>query len=130
MRFMTGSRVGSVGNLTVAVPNANSGDPSYQKVTNEQVQKNLNSPPGEGGDHAKAMGTNTARSTVGSSAEVTGGQGVDSSIAYRQFRESDNPYDPKFKTPPIGKATVGEPTEVKRGAQDGATPDPDPARHE
>ena len=127
---MTGSRVGSVGNLTVAVPNANSADPSYQKITNEQVQKNLNSPPGEGGDHAKAMGLNTARSTVGSSAEVTGGQGIDGSIAYRQFRESDNPYDPKFKTPPIGKATVGEPTEVKRGAQDGATPEPDPARHE
>src|SRR5678815_1615689 len=60
---MTGSRVGSVGNLTVAVPNANSADPSYQKITNEQVQKNLNSPPGEGGDHAKAMGTSTARTT-------------------------------------------------------------------
>ena len=127
---MTGSRVGSVGNMTVGIPNASSADPSYPRVTSEQVQKSLNSPPGEGGDHAKAMGLNTARSTVGSSAEVTGGQGVDSSIAYRQFRESDNPYDPKFKTPPIGKATVGEPTEVKRGAQDGATPEPDPARHE
>ena len=127
---MTGSRVGSVGNLTIGVPTANSGDPSYQKVTNAQVQKNLNSPPGEGGDHAKAMGTNTARSTVGSSAEVTGGQGIDGSIAYRQFRDSDNPYDPKFKTPPIGKATVGEPTEVKSGTRSEATPDPDEVKHE
>ena len=110
---MTGSRVGSVGNLTVAVPNASSGDPSYQKVTNEQVQKNLNSPPGEGGDHAKAMGTSTARSTVGSSAEVTGGQGVDGSIAYRQLRDSDNPYDPKFRNAAIGRATVGDPTTIK-----------------
>jgi hypothetical protein len=127
---MTGSRVGSVGNMTVGIPNANSGDPSYQKITNEQVQKNLNNPPGEGGDHAKAMGTSTARSTVGSSAEVTGGQGIDGTIAYRQFRESDNPYDPKFKTPPIGKATVGEPAEIKADKRDSATPEPDPARHE
>jgi len=125
---MTGSRVGSVGNMTVGIPTANSGDPSYQKIANQQVQNNLNSPPGEGGDHAKAMGLSTARSTVGSSAEVTGGQGVDGTIAYRQFRESDNPYDPKFKTPPIGKATVGDPTEVK--AHDAATPEPEPARHE
>ncbi|HET7062811.1 MAG TPA: sel1 repeat family protein [Rudaea sp.] len=110
---MTGSRVGSVGNLTVAVPNASSGDPSYQKVTNEQVQKNLNSPPGEGGDHAKAMGTSTARSTVGSSAEVTGGQGIDGSIAYRQLRDSDNPYDPKFRNAAVGRATVGDPTTLK-----------------
>jgi hypothetical protein len=127
---MTGSRVGSVGNLTVSTPTENSGDPSYQKITNEQVQKNVNSPPGEGGDHAKAMGTSTARSTVGSSAEVTGGQGVDGSIAYRQFRESNNPYDPKFKTPPIGKATVGEPTEIKADKGDGAKPAPDAGQHE
>jgi hypothetical protein len=123
---MTGSRVGSVGNLTVAVPNASSGDPSYQKVTNEQVQKNLNSPPGEGGDHAKAMGTSTARSTVGSSAEVTGGQGIDGSIAYRQLRDSDNPYDPKFRNAAIGRATVGDPTTLKDKAPADASPSDQP----
>ena len=106
---MTGSRVGSVGNLSVGMPNANMGDPSNQK--NQKTGNNVH----------------TSSSTA---AEITGGNGVDGSIAYRQLRESDNPYDPKFKTPPIGKATVGEPTEVKRGAQDGATPEPDPARHE
>jgi len=118
---MTGSHVGSVGNLTVAVPSGSSADPSYQKVTNEQVQKNLNSPPGEGGDHAHAMGTNTARSTVGSSAEITGGNGVDGSIAYRQLRDSDNPYDPKFKNAAIGRATVGDPTTLKDKAPAGAS---------
>ena len=125
---MTGSRVGSVGNMTVGIPSANSGDPSYQKITNAQVQQNMVTPPGEFGE--KGMGVNTARSTVGSSAEVTGGQGIDSSIAYRQFRESNNPYDPKFKTPPVGKATVGEPTEIKADKGDGAKPAPDAGQHE
>jgi hypothetical protein len=123
---MTGSRVGSVGNLWVGVPNANSGDPSYPRISNEQ-QKNLNSPPGEGGDHAKAMGLSTSRSTVGTSAEVTGGNGIDGSIAYRQLRESDNPYDPKFRNSAIGKATVGDPTTLKDKAPAGAAASDQPA---
>jgi hypothetical protein len=127
---MTGSRVGSVGNLTVAVPNASSGDPSYQKITNAQVQKNLNSPPGEGGDHAHAMGTSTARSTVGSSAEATGGQGIDGSIAYRQLRDSDNPYDPKFRNSAIGRATVGDPTTIKDKAPAGASASDQPTQQQ
>jgi len=114
---MTGSHVGSIGNLTVAGTDPSSGDPSYEKISNEQVQKNLNSPPGEAGDHAKAMGTSTARSTVGSAAEVTGGNGADGSIAYRQLRDSDNPYDPKFmRSSAVGIATVGDPTTLKGGA--------------
>jgi hypothetical protein len=125
---MTGSRVGSVGNLTVGVPSASSADPSYQRIANAQLQKNMESPPGEG--HQKGFGVNTAQSTVGSSAEVTGGSGVDGSIAYGQLRESDNPYDPKFRQLPVGRATVGEPTEVKADKPDEATPEPDPARHE
>ena len=127
---MTGSRVGAVGNLTVGVPGASSADPSYQKISNEQVQKNLNSPPGEGGDHAKAMGLSTARSTVGSSAEVTGGNGVDGSIAYRQLRESDNPYDPKFKASAIGRATVGEPKEVKPQDDTAKSDQPEATKHD
>jgi len=129
---MTGSHVGSIGNLTVAGENPGSADPSYQKVMNEQVQKNLNSPPGEGGDHAKAMGLNTARSTVGSAAEVTGGNGIDGSIAYRQLRESDNPYDPKFeRSGAIGIATVGAPTTIKgKGPKDAETQQPQPAEGE
>jgi len=107
---MTGSRVGSVGNLSVGMPNANMGDPSNQK--NQKTGNNVH----------------TSSSTA---AEITGGNGVDGSIAYRQLRDSDNPYDPKFKAGAIGTATVGEPTQVKDGAHDESKPDqPDAAKHE
>jgi len=99
---MTGSRVGSVGNMTVGIPNANGGDASFPKPANEAMKKAL-----------QTLGITMAQSTATSPAEVTGGEGVDSSIAYRQFRESDNPYDPKFKAQAIGRATVGEPTTLK-----------------
>jgi hypothetical protein len=105
---MTGSRVGSVGNLSVGMPNANMGDPSNQK--NQKTGNNVH----------------TSSSTA---AEITGGNGVDGSIAYRQLRESDNPYDPKFKQA-IGTATVGEPSAVKAKAPDPAAPEPDTTKHE
>jgi len=105
---MTGSRVGSVGNLSVGMPNANMGDPSNQK--NQKTGNNVH----------------TSSSTA---AEITGGNGVDGSIAYRQLRESDNPYDPKFKQA-IGTATVGEPSAVKAKAPDQAAPEPDTTKHE
>jgi TPR repeat protein len=88
---MTGSRVGSVGNLTVGLPAPNGGDPSTAKD------------PG----HILPPGATYVRSTVSSSAEVTGGEGIDGSIAYSQLRASDNPYDPKFDRNAIGRATVG-----------------------
>ena len=72
-----------------------------------------------------------AQSTATSPAEVTGGEGVDSSIAYRQFRESDNPYDPKFKAGAIGRATVGDPTTLNdRPAADPATVQQNASQHE
>jgi len=92
---MTGSRVGSVGNLSVGMPNPNGGDPSTPKTT------------------IVVPGMTYVRSTASSPAEVTGGTGVDGSIAYQQLRESDNPYDPKFKTSALGRATVGAPTTLK-----------------
>ena len=67
------------------------------------------------------MGVNTARSTVGSSAEATGGQGIDGTIAYRQLRDSDNPYDPKFRNAAIGRATVGDPTTLEAKPPAGAS---------
>jgi len=107
---MTGSRVGSVGNLSVGMPNANMGDPSNQK--NQKTGNNVH----------------TSSSTA---AEITGGNGVDGSIAYRQLRDSDNPYDPKFRPGAIGTATVGEPTQVKDGAKDEkASEQPDASKHE
>src|SRR6185369_12353388 len=73
---MTGSRVGSVGNMTVGTPTANSGDASFPKPANEAMKKSLQS-----------LGITMAQSTATSPAEATGGEGVDASIAYRQFRE-------------------------------------------
>ncbi len=118
---MTGSRVGSVGNMTVGIPNANGGDASFPKPANEAMKKALQS-----------LGMTMAQSTATSPAEVTGGEGIDSSIAYRQFRESDNPYDPKFKAGAIGRATVGDPTTLKEKppADAPSTDQPDTGKQE
>ena len=118
---MTGSRVGSVGNLTVGVPSPSSGDPGHPKILSAVVAEKL-----------KKGGVPIPRSSATTPAEATGGQGVDGTIAYRQFRESDNPYDPKFKNPAIGRATVGEPTTVKDQPPNdtSATDQPDPAGKE
>ena len=106
---MTGSRVGSVGNLSVGMPNANDGDPSNQK------------------NQKTGAGVHTSAGTAG---EITGGNGVDGSIAYRQLRDSDNPYDPKFKQA-IGTATVGEPSAVKAAKPAEAPAEPaDETKHE
>ncbi|HET6545147.1 MAG TPA: sel1 repeat family protein [Rhodanobacteraceae bacterium] len=76
----TGSRVGFVGNLAV------------------------------GADKATGSGQLTADMKVSSvgktSSDLTNGNQVDGSIVYRQLRESDNPYDPKFRQA-TGTATVG-----------------------
>ncbi len=101
---MTGSRVGSVGNLSVGMPNPNGGDPSTAKTK------------------IVIPGMTYVRSTASSAAEATMGTGVDGTIAYRQFHESDNPYDPKFRASALGRATVGEPTTLKD------TPPKDPAK--
>ncbi|HSC10018.1 MAG TPA: sel1 repeat family protein [Rhodanobacteraceae bacterium] len=118
---MTGSRVGSVGNMTVGIPNANGGDASFPKPANEAMKKALQS-----------LGMTMAQSTATSPAEATGGEGIDSSIAYRQFRESDNPYDPKFKAGAIGRATVGDPTTLKEKppADAPSTDQPDTGKQE
>ncbi len=84
---MTGSRVGSIGNLQVGMPNPNGGDASGPKI----MVPHLAGP----------------RSYASSPAEITGGEGIDASIAYRQLRESDDPYDPKFDRGALGRATVG-----------------------
>jgi len=100
---MTGSRVGSMaGPLSVGIPNANGGDPSSQKPANAAM--------------AGAMGGGPlVRTTASSPGEATGGSGIDGSVAYRQFQQSDNPYDPKFERGAIGTATVGPVTEIKDG---------------
>ncbi len=39
--------------------------------------------------------------------EITGGQDTDGSIAYQQFRQSDNPYDPKFRNKLAPTTSIG-----------------------
>ena len=110
---MTGSRVGSVGNLTVGMPEPNGGDRSNQR--NQKAGANVHT-------------------TAATSAEITGGQGVDGSIAYGQLRASDNPYDPKFTPSALGRATVGplQPIEQDKKKKSGeATADTEDAdKHE
>jgi hypothetical protein len=110
---MTGSRVGSVGNLSVGMPEANSGDPSNQKK--------------------QKTGANV-HTTAGTAAEITGGTGIDGSLAYSQLLRSDNPYDPKFASPALGTAIVGPPTTLKGNAPDQSAMDPvqrpEPDKHD
>jgi hypothetical protein len=80
---ITGSRVGGVGNLKV----------------------------GTGGKNVKPVNISpTGRSALDgnsfSAFGVLAGGSIDGSTAYRQLRESDNPYDPKFEQH-TGTATVG-----------------------
>ena len=93
---MTGSKVGSGATpLLVGVPTPQSRDASAPKLV----------------VHMEKQGP---RTTAGAPGQVAGGQVEDGSIAYRQLRESDNPYDPKFeRSNSIGIATVGTPTTVK-----------------
>jgi hypothetical protein len=55
-------------------------------------------------DKPMAAKANTSTNTAFG---ITGGGAVDGSIAYRQMRESDNPYDPKFREPE-GQVDVGD----------------------
>jgi Sel1 repeat len=121
---MTGSRVGSPGNLVVGTPAVGAGLMGPPKIV----------VPARGGGEGKSVPPprpEGAHSGITSAAEVTGGTGVDGSIAYRQLRESDNPYDPKFKNLPTGTAIVGPPEPVRADAakdtQPPATDEPDPA---
>jgi len=107
---MTGSRVGSVGHLDVGMPAPNSGDPSGPKLPESLKQ------------------FQTGRSSASTPGEATGGNGVDGSKAYRQLRESNNPYDPKFETSALGKATVGPIKEVKTPPATEAGDDADAAK--
>jgi TPR repeat protein len=81
----TGSHVGFVSNLKVGAMNvASNSNPRGSKASGR-------------------LGTNGGIS--GQAAGLTGGNYVDGSIAYRDLRESDNPYDPKFD---VSTVIVGE----------------------
>lgn len=84
-RNITGSHVGSVGNLTVS------------------------------GSMAKGYGTvadgkDKLHGGFNSAGEMTGGTGTDGSIAYRELLATDDPYAADFD---VGTVTVGEVETVK-----------------
>jgi hypothetical protein len=81
---ITGSRVGGIGALRVGTPAHNVKPVDLNVATGK--------PPVDG-------------NTFGPGGILTGGS-VDGTTAYRQLRESDNPYDPKFLRKPEGTATV------------------------
>lgn len=97
---MTGSRVGSIGNLSVGTPMADGGPSAGPRVKNHPAK----------GPAAADSNPNGGPSTA---AQILGGAGIDGAVAYGQLRASDNPYDPKFKSA-FGTATVGPPAAVDR----------------
>jgi hypothetical protein len=95
---MTGSRVGAAGPLTVG--SASSGGRS-------SALRSPLEPAGRGGNAGKSIINGFSTAAFG----VLGGGSEDGSKAYRQLRETDNPYDPRFEwrlsPTPTGQATVG-----------------------
>jgi hypothetical protein len=113
---MTGSRVGSAaGNLTVSIPQPNSGAGASGNG------KSLPLPSASG--KSSKNGASGGRPGATTVAEIAGSQTVDGATAYRQFRESDNPYDPKFERSAFGTAIVGPLTPVKAGTKKETTAD-------
>lgn len=67
----------------------------------------------------KGVTTSVGAPQVTSGAQLfTSGQATDGSIAYAQFRRSDNPYDTKFRTDLTGTTSVGALETVKPQASD------------
>jgi len=121
---MTGSRVGSAaGNLTVSIPLPNSGSGGSGNG------KSLPMPSASG--KSSKNGASGGRPGATTVAEIIGSsQAVDGSNAYRQFRETDNPYDPKLDRTAFGTTLVGAPSEVKAGEKKGPKTDPpDTTKH-
>jgi hypothetical protein len=121
---MTGSRVGSAaGNLTVSIPQPNSGAGASGNG------KSLPMPSASG--KSSRNGASGGRPGATSVAEIIGsGQAIDGSMAYRQFRETDNPYDPKLDRTAFGTTLVGAPSEVKAAEKKETKTDaPDSNKH-
>ena len=82
----TGSHLGFVGNLQVGALNV----------------PNSNNPMNEKGGHGNSSAG--ANGNLQSPMAILGNGYTDGSIAYRELRETDNPYDPRFD---VGTVTVG-----------------------
>jgi len=117
---ITGSHVGSVGNLTVGIPGPNSGNPGAPRAPGG---RGTGSHPGLNPQNSKDAG---ASPTGTMAADVLDGQGIEGSIAYRQLLQSPDPYDPKFRAPTMGTAIVGKPSTVGGAAPAPAKTSDDP----
>ena len=127
---VTGSRVGSVGNLQVSAPGAdaeNTNNPNNPKLMTAVAQKETAAKLAAGSPIKGFTVNSTGATTPG---EATGGHGVDGSVAYRRLWQSDDPYDPKLKAA-VGTATVGPLSPVKADGSNPPTTDaPDPDRQD
>ena len=114
---MTGSRVGAASNLQVGGAGGDTGDPSNNPRLAAALDAKREHGESRGFDkivqNIKGEKTNTGGATGAS--DLTGGEAVDGSIAYRQLRETNNPYDPKFA---LGRATVGPLKQVQKNQAD------------
>jgi hypothetical protein len=117
---MTGSRVGSqAGNLTVSIPQPNSGQGTGGNGKSLPLPGN------------KSSGGSGGRNGATSVAEIVGSQTIDGATAYHQFRQTDNPYDPKLDRTAFGTTLVGAPSEVKEGEKKETKTDaPDLNKHD
>jgi len=102
---MTGSRVGgTVGMLRVGMQN--------------------------GDHHPQSASAGAALRPLATSAfDIFGGHDMDGSVAYQQFRRSDNPYDVKFENSPIGTTSIGPLTPVEKKQGKAASNKPDDTVH-
>lgn len=128
---VTGSHVGSVGNLEVSSPGGGTGragNPNNPTLNSIVESRETETRLKVGGSNIKGFRVNSSGPT--GPGEATGAQGVDGSIAYRRLQESDNPYDPRFKNS-IGTATVGPLAPVKPGSSSETAEDkPAPTLHD
>jgi len=99
---VTGSHVGGIGNLQVSGSNARSA----------------------GGKSGKYEG-GRAPAGVATAGDLTGGTGTDGSIAYRELRDTDNPYDASWD---IGTVTVGNVETVEAAGRAAKNPPAEPKK--
>jgi hypothetical protein len=127
---MTGSHVGASGNLQVGTSMSSPGEAGDSpKLVAAMPKREQGGSRGFDKIVQNIKGANIAGASGRGTTDLTGGENVDGSIAYRQFRESDNPYDPKFEAGALGKATVGPLKQVPAITPDDKKTDkPDPAK--
>jgi hypothetical protein len=127
---MTGSRVGGGGNLQVGTSMSSPGEAGNSPKLVAALPASLEGKNSRGADKSASniKGFKISPAGARNTADLTGGENIDGSIAYRQFRESDNPYDPKFEPGALGKATVGPLKQLPSPPEEKTPDNSDPAK--